>query len=98
TSIAEGTAKVQFSKRGPAQAYYSLNESGFDRTLPAAEITNGLEIIREFVDAAGAPLTRVTVGAEFFVRLRLRAIGRPWQPQIAIVDLLPAGVEPVLEL
>ncbi|HEY7172668.1 MAG TPA: MG2 domain-containing protein [Vicinamibacterales bacterium] len=97
-AIAEGTAKVQFSKRGPAPAYYSLNESGFDRTLPAAEITSGLEIIREFVDSNGAPLSRVTVGQEFFVRLRLRTVGRPSLPQIAVVDLLPAGVEPVLEL
>ncbi len=44
------------------------------------------------------PLTRVTVGQEFFVRLRVRATRRDREPQIAIVDLLPGGVEPVLEL
>jgi alpha-2-macroglobulin len=38
------------------------------------------------------------VGEEFLVRLRVRATTRDRQPQIAIVDLLPGGVEPVLEL
>jgi uncharacterized protein YfaS (alpha-2-macroglobulin family) len=50
------------------------------------------------VDATGALISRVTIGQEFFVRLRVRATARDRQPQIAIVDLLPGGVEPVLEL
>jgi len=89
---------VQFTRRGPATAYYVVAESGFDRNPPAAALSQGVEIIREFVDAKGTPLSRVTVGDEFFVRVRLRATDRDRQPQIAIVDLLPGGVEPVLEL
>ena len=50
------------------------------------------------MDAKGTPLARVTVGDEFFVRLRVRATSRERLPQVAAVDLLPAGVEPVLEL
>jgi uncharacterized protein YfaS (alpha-2-macroglobulin family) len=57
-----------------------------------------IEIFREFVDAKGTPLTRVTVGQEFFVRLRLRAARRDRVPQIAVVDLMPGGVEAALEL
>jgi uncharacterized protein YfaS (alpha-2-macroglobulin family) len=79
-------------------AYYAVNESGFDRTLPAAEITQGIEVFREFLDAGGNPTSRVTVGQEFFVRLRVRATKRDRQGQIAVIDLLPGGVEPVLEL
>lgn len=97
-SISETAAKVQFSRRGSALAYYVVNESGFDRNPPAADVSQGIEIVREFVDAKGNPVSRVTVGEEFFVRLRVRATNRDRQPQIAIVDLLPSGVEPVLEL
>ncbi len=43
-------------------------------------------------------LTRVVVGQEFLVRLRLRATRRDRASQIAVVDLLPGGVEPVIEL
>ena len=97
-AVSEAAARLQFSKRGPLTAYYAVNESGFDRTLPAAEIAQGIEVFREFLDAGGNPTTRVAVGQEFFVRLRVRATRRDRQSQIAVVDLLPGGVEPVLEL
>jgi len=97
-AISEAAAKVQFSRTGPALAYYVVNESGFDRNPPPAAVSQGVEIIREFVDAKGALVTRVTVGDEFFVRLRVRATNKDRHPQIAIVDLLPGGVEPVIEL
>lgn len=96
--ITEAAANVLFSKKGPAAAYFMLSESGFDRTPSTAEVKQGIEIIREFVDDKGAVLPRVTVGQEFFVRLRVRATDRDAVEQIAIVDVLPGGVEPVLEL
>jgi len=40
----------------------------------------------------------VKTGEEFLVRLRLRATQGDRYPQIAVVDLLPGGVESVLEL
>jgi uncharacterized protein YfaS (alpha-2-macroglobulin family) len=40
----------------------------------------------------------VKVGEEFLVRVRLRSTKRDRIPQIAVVDLLPGGTEPVLEL
>ena len=42
-------------------------------------------------------MTRVKVGEEFLVRLRLRATQRDRYQQIAVVDLLPGGVEAVQE-
>jgi uncharacterized protein YfaS (alpha-2-macroglobulin family) len=96
-SIAQTAAKVQFSKEGPLLAYYVVNESGFDRNQPSTDVNQGIEIIREFLDATGNPLSRAKVGEEFFVRLRLRATRRDRVPEIAVVDLLPGGVEPVLE-
>jgi uncharacterized protein YfaS (alpha-2-macroglobulin family) len=97
-AISEAAAKLQFSRSGAALGYYVINESGFDRNPPAADVSQGIEIIREFVDANGAPISRVTVGNDFFVRIRLRATSREFQPQLAVVDLLPGGVEPVIEL
>jgi len=38
------------------------------------------------------------VGDEFLVRVRLRATKRDFINQVAVVDLLPGGTEPVLEL
>jgi uncharacterized protein YfaS (alpha-2-macroglobulin family) len=98
-NVSEAAAKLQFSKDGPLPAYYVLNESGFERNMPAAEMNQGVEIIREFLDIkTNNPISKVTVGQEFLVRLRLRATKRDRLPQLAVVDLLPGGVEAVLEL
>ncbi|HEX3702988.1 MAG TPA: alpha-2-macroglobulin [Vicinamibacterales bacterium] len=97
-SVAQTAGQLRFSNDGTLPAYFVINESGFDRNPPAAEMNQGIEIIREFVDAKGAALTRATVGEEFFVRIRLRTTRRDRLSQIAVVDLLPGGVEPVLEL
>ena len=97
-AVSENAAKVQFTKRGQPPAYYVLAESGFDRRPQTTEVRQGVEILRDFVDDKGNVLTRVTVGQEFFVRLRLRALDRDVYRQVAVVDVLPGGVEPVLEV
>jgi uncharacterized protein YfaS (alpha-2-macroglobulin family) len=97
-AVAETAAKVQFTKDGPAPAFYVVNESGFDRNPPVKQLSEGIEVFREFLDLEGNALARLTVGEEFLVRLRLRAGKADRLPQIAVVDLLPGGVEPVLEL
>jgi uncharacterized protein YfaS (alpha-2-macroglobulin family) len=96
-AISEAAATIQLSKRGPAAAYFVVNESGFDKNPPAADLSQGVEIVRDFLDAKGNSLTRVVVGDEFLIRLRVRSTRGDRQPQIAIVDLLPGGVEPVIE-
>ena len=97
-AIAATAARLQFSKGGPTPAYFAIDESGFDRTVPSSETSQGIEMFREFIDARGNPQTRVTVGDEFFVRLRIRATRRERVGSVAVVDLLPGGVEAVLEL
>ena len=97
-NLSQNASKVQFSKGGPLPAFYALNESGFERTAPTAALAQGVEIIREFLDMKGNALVRPKVGEEFLVRLRLRATQLDRVQQVAVVDLLPGGVEAVLEL
>ncbi len=97
-SVSRTATQLRFSKQGQAAAYYAINESGFDRNPPQAPINQEIEIYRDFVDAKGRVLQRVTVGDEFFVRLRLRTTKRDVVSQVALVDLLPGGIEPVLEV
>jgi alpha-2-macroglobulin len=96
--VSEAASRLRFTKDGQPPAFYSINESGFDRNASTAAISQGVEIIREFVDMNGNVIQRVQLGQEFLVRLRLRATSRENLPQIAVVDLLPGGVEAVLEL
>ncbi len=97
-AISEAARSIVFSRSGGrAPAYYALSEAGFDRSAPAADVAQGLEVIREVVDAKGAVLAKVKVGEEFFIRLRLRTTGRDRLDQVAVVDLLPGGTEAVVE-
>jgi uncharacterized protein YfaS (alpha-2-macroglobulin family) len=88
---------VQLNQDTKLPLFYSLVESGFDQqsaSLP--EVKQGLEIQRDYLDLTGKPLEKVKVGDEFLVRLRLRAVDHDFLSQIAVVDLLPGGVEPVI--
>ena len=96
--ISANAARVQFRREGQLPAFYTLNETGFDRNPPVAALTQGVEIIREYLDMKGNALTRPKVGEEFLVQIRLRSTQLDSVPQIAVVDLLPGGVEAVLEL
>ena len=95
--IPAGIANVQFTREGSLAAYYSVNESGFDRNPPASDMNRGLEVIHEFLDMKGNVVAKVKVGDEFWVRLRFRTTNRDRVNQIAVVDLLPGGVEPTLD-
>ena len=93
--LAAGAARLKLSVDAPLNAYYALVQAGFERSAPAVEIRQGLEVSRELVDAAGNPLTALKVGDEAFVRLRLRASGGS-VANVTVVDVLPGGLEPVL--
>ena len=82
-------------KSGDAPAFYMLSESGYDRGAPNKVIADGLEVSHEYTDLDGKSIDQVRVGDEFLVRLRLRAKDFDQVQQVAVVDLLPGGTEPV---
>ena len=94
--FAASAAKLKFGNESDLTTYFAIVESGFDKAPPMSELKSGLEIIREYVDTEGKPINAVKVGQELIVRLKFRAIGRDMVPNVALVDLLPGGFEPVL--
>jgi len=91
------TARLSMNNQGDLPLFYSWSESGYERGLPAAAVTQGLEIVHEYLDAKGAVISEAQIGDELTVRVRVRATdNRSLVPQVALVDLLPGGLEPVL--
>lgn len=89
---------LRVNNAGERPAWYSVSESGYDTALPDREIKDGLEVSRDYTDASGRAVDTVGLGEELLVRVKIRATGRqPWE-NVAIVDLLPGGFEPVLEI
>jgi len=95
-SFAPDAATLRFANAERLTTFYSVAEAGFDRTPRASELRSGLEVFREYLGAAGTPITSVRLGEEITVRLRFRSIDRPVVRDVALVDLLPGGFEPVL--
>ena len=88
--------RLTMNNGGELPLFYGWAESGFERTVPKEAVNKGLEIIHEFLDAKGTVVTEAAVGDELTVRVRVRSTERNEVPQVALVDILPGGLEPVL--
>ncbi len=96
-NFAADSSALRIEPAAATQAWYILRQAGFDRTPPQARQDGGLELLRDYLDDEGQPLTRFKVGQEATVRLRLRALKNDAVDDLAIVDLFPGGFELVMQ-
>lgn len=89
--------KLRFSNQSSLSAWRVASQSGYDRVQADKAIANGIEIVREYTDTQGKSLDSVTLGEEIDVHVKIRATGSDAVGNVAIVDLLPGGFEPVIE-
>ncbi|MGI5309536.1 alpha-2-macroglobulin [Rheinheimera sp. WS51] len=71
--------------------FYALNEAGYPDKLPTEASRNGLEVVRDYLDAKGNKVNTAKQGDELTVRLRIRSTNKQWHSNVAVIDLLPAG-------
>jgi hypothetical protein len=96
-SFPDSTKKLHFSGDGSAPLYYAVSESGYDQLPPTADIHNGLEITRVYLNDKGEIITKAVLGEELTVQLRIRAIDPEFINDLVVQDLLPAGFEAVIQ-
>ena len=89
--------KLRFVNRSVVPAWHVASQGGYDRLPPDKAIKDGIEIVRDYSDTAGKPLVQIAVGEEIDVHVKIRATGGEGVGNVAIVDLLPGGFEPVIE-
>jgi uncharacterized protein YfaS (alpha-2-macroglobulin family) len=97
-SYAGDSKQLHFINDTGLEGFFTVTSSGFDRSPPAGELHQGIEILREYLDAQDRPVTAVRSGDEITVRLRMRAVDTDYIANVAVTDLLPGGFEPVLSL
>ena len=95
-AFSEQAAALRFTNNSELNAYYTIEQSGFDRKPPTEAIRQGFEVLREYTDASGKPLTSITMGQQVDVHLKFRSIARDYVSSLALVDLLPGGFELVV--
>ena len=96
-AFSDAARALRFTSGSDLNAFYLVNESGFDHTPPREAIVKGFEIVREYTDDTGHALTQVKMGEQVQVHLKFRAVQEHAQiADVALVDLLPGGFELVI--
>jgi hypothetical protein len=93
----DGAKELRFTDVSALSAWFVVDQVGYDSDVPTTTIKNGLEIVREYTDAKGNKLSQAVLGQEIDVHLKIRATGSQGLDDIAIVDLLPGGFDPVMQ-
>ncbi|PXV60615.1 hypothetical protein SAMN04487785_102341 [Dyella jiangningensis] len=89
--------RLRFTNDSTLPAWRVVSQGGYDRDQPAKAIKQGLEITRDYTDTNGKAIDKVTIGQEIDVHLKIRATDDSGVDDVAIVDLLPGGFEPVIQ-
>ena len=97
TNVPVTAAKLRLTNAGDFPLYYSWAEQGYERSLPTTATSQGMEVFHEVINVKGDTVTEVELGQEVFVRIRVRSLSQKSVANIALVDVLPGGLEPVLQ-
>jgi len=85
---------VKTASRGKDRWFWHLATDGYDRT-PAKNRINGMEVKRRYLDRRGEAVSSARSGDVLTVELTVRS-NKPID-NVAMVDLLPGGLEPILD-
>jgi uncharacterized protein YfaS (alpha-2-macroglobulin family) len=96
-NFSPNTSRLKLQGPSGLPLFYAVTESGFDVKPPSTALKQGMEIIREYTDDKGVALKSITMGDEITVHIKIRSIDGNVD-DVAIVDLLPGGFEPVLQV
>lgn len=77
--------------------FFQTMQAGFDRGVPKAITTDGIEVQHEYRDRDNKVTDHVGLGGELTVHVKVRTINRESVSHVAVVDLLPGGFEVVPE-
>lgn len=86
-------AEIAIRNGVPRDIFYQVTVAGFDLELPKSETKQGIEVYREFCDASGKKSSSFTAGDEVLVKVTVRATDKVDYDDVAVVDMLPAGLE-----
>ena len=73
--------------------YYQSVVAGYPSQKATTAISEGIEIVKEFYDVNGEPITEVKQGQDLNVSLKIRITDQKRISDVAIVDLQPGGFE-----
>jgi uncharacterized protein YfaS (alpha-2-macroglobulin family) len=90
-------ASIYLDNNENLNLFYQITLAGFDSELPTEEVKNAIEVYREFLDENDKAITSAKVGDVVKVKLNFRSLNNMNISDVAIVDMLPSGLESDIE-
>jgi alpha-2-macroglobulin len=90
--VPHDTSKLQVTLQDGSHLFYQALTAGFDKKSSEESFARGIEVLREYRTESGELIQNVKPGDSIHVHLVLRSINEAVS-NVAVVDLLPAGVE-----
>jgi uncharacterized protein YfaS (alpha-2-macroglobulin family) len=95
--FSEKAGAIEISSPSDFPVFYQVSLIGFDidtsQDVPTAK---GVEVVREFRKVDKTKVDKVALGDEIEAVIKLRSISEDYVSHLAMVDLLPAGFEAVV--
>ncbi len=93
-AVSVGVKQVVIYHPAKSGYFYQLTQSGFDKQLPTAAVSDGIEVERDYTTVDNTAIGgRVGLGDDIVVHIRARATDNQYHTNVALVDLLPGGFE-----
>jgi uncharacterized protein YfaS (alpha-2-macroglobulin family) len=89
-----GAKEIDIRNEAALSLFWQVTTAGFDSALPKTETKEGIEVYREFTDLSGNKATSFKTGDDILVKVNVRATKNGTINDVAVVDMLPAGLEP----
>ena len=95
--LAMDSNQVKIGNRSSVPIFWQSTQAGFDLHPPTKEMKNKIEVFHELQDLTGKVVTEAQVGKEYRMSVKVRSIVAQSFPNVAVVDLLPAGFDIVMD-
>ncbi len=96
-AFSDAATELEVRSEEDVPLFWQVTQAGFDTELPKQEVKQRLEVQHELQGLDGKVLQELPLGAEAELHLKVRAVGGAFGSQVALVDLLPAGFEVVMD-
>ncbi len=96
-TFSEDATSIKVSSNADAPLFYQVIYAGFDAQPPTEVLADKIEFYRDYQNDKGEALSEVRIGQEVIVKLKMRSTDGKTHYNLAVVDLLPGGFDPVFK-
>lgn len=81
-------------KGGPLGLFFVVSTQGFDKKGSTSK-AKGLQVTKEYFNAAGKAVKTATIGDELTVKIKIRSTAKDYVGNVAVIDLMPGAFEAI---